>query len=81
MEDLHLQTRSHESQSRVWQDDAPTLTEEKQQRKKQVRFDVDGELDDDPTLPLGLTLFLVEGMAEESDDTQRPSTPMPVDSP
>ena len=42
---------------------------------------MDGELGDDPTLPLGLTLFLVEDMAEELDDIPSPSTPIPVDSP
>ena len=32
---------------------------------KQVRFDVDEELGDNPTLPQGLTLFLAEGVAKE----------------
>ena len=43
----------------------PTPTEEKMERKKQVRFDVVEELGDDPTSPTGLTLFLAEGVAEE----------------
>ena len=81
LEDLHLQLRSHESWSRVWQHDVPTSTEEKQWRKKQVRFDVDEELGDDPTLPLGLTLLLEESMAEEWDDAPSSLTPMPMDSP
>ena len=44
------------SLSRMWQNDAPTPTEEKQW-KKQVTFDVEEELGDDPTLPPGLTLL------------------------
>ena len=59
----------------------PTPTKQKPQRKKWVRFDVDKELGDDPTLPPGLTLFLVEGVAKEKDDAPSHSTPMPVDSP
>ena len=81
LKDLHLQPRSHESWSRAWPVDAPTPTEEKQWRKKQIRFDVDEELGDDPTLPPGLTLFLAEGMAKEQDDAPSCLTPMPVDSP
>ena len=81
LDDLNLQLRSHKSQSRVWHDDAPTPTEEKQQRKKQVSFDMDEELGDDPTLPPGLTLFLAEGTVKEWDDTPSSSTPMPLDSP
>ena len=65
MEDLYLQQRSQESRSRAWQDDSPTPAEEKTKRKKQVRFDTDGELGNEPPLLLGLTLFLVEGMAKE----------------
>ena len=80
MEDLHIQLRSHKSWSRAWWDDAPTPTEEKPKRKKQVRFDVDEELGNDPTLPWGLTLFLAEGIAEEQDDIPSPSTPVAVDS-
>ena len=49
--------------------------------KKQVRFDMDEELGDDPTLPLDLTTFIVGGMAEELDDAPNPSTPLPLDSP
>ena len=41
---------------------------------------MDEELCDNPTLSLGLTVFLVEGAAEEQDDAPSPSTPMPVDS-
>ena len=56
MKSLHLQPTSHESRSRAWWNDAPTLAEEK--LKKQVWFDVDEELGNDATLPLGLILFL-----------------------
>ena len=72
LEDLHLHPRLCKSQSRVWQDDALIPTEEhsplqepmeehqpRQQMKKEVRCDVEEELDDDPTLPLDLTTFLV----------------------
>ena len=79
MESLPLQPRSHESRSRVWWDDGPTLAEEKP--KKQAWFNVDEELGNDTTLPLGLTLFLAEGMAEEWDDAPSSSTPMSMDSP
>ena len=64
MKNLNLYTRSCKSRSRVWQNDAPTVTEQKKQRKKQVRFHLDEELGDDPTLP-DLTLFLAEGMVTE----------------
>ena len=78
MKDLNLQPRPHESRSRAWWDDAPTPAEEK--LRKQVRFDVEGELGNDPMFPQGLTLFLVEGTAREWDDAPSPSTPMPEDS-
>ena len=42
---------------------------------------MDKELGDDPTLPLGLTLFLAEDMAEEQDGAPSSSTPKPMDSP
>ena len=42
---------------------------------------MDEELGDDPTLLLGLTLFLVEGAAKEQDDAPSPSIPMLMDSP
>ena len=42
---------------------------------------MDEQLGDDPSLLLGLTLFLVVGTAEEWDDTPSPSNPKPVDFP
>ena len=41
---------------------------------------MEGDLGDDSTFPQALTLFLVEGMAEELDDTLGPFTPVPKDS-
>ena len=49
--------------------------------KKQVRFDVEEELGDDPMLPPDLTTYLVGGMAEEQNDAPSPSTPLPLESP
>ena len=66
LKDLNLYTRPHESRSRAWRSDAPTLAEKP---KKQVRFEAKGDLGDDPTLALDLTLFLAEGLAEEWDNT------------
>ena len=63
--DLYLYTRLRESRSRAWLSDAPAPVEKP---KKQVRFDVEGDLGNDPTMALGLTLFLVEGSSEEQDD-------------
>ena len=37
----------------------------KDQKKKQVRFNIREDLGSDPTLPTELTTFLVEGMAKE----------------
>ena len=71
---LNLQPRPHKSRSRALWDDAPTLAEEK--LKKQVWFDVEGDLGDDLTLPPGLTLFLAEGTAKEQEDAPSPYTPM-----
>ena len=42
---------------------------------------MDEELGDNPTLPLGLALFLAEGAAAEQDDTPGSPTPVPMDSP
>ena len=80
MEDLNLQLRPHVSRSRAQWGDVPTSTVEKP-RKKQVRLDVDKELGNNPTLPQDLTLFLVEGVGKEQDDTPSPFIPMPDDSP
>ena len=80
LKDLHLQLRPHKSQSRVWQDDTPTPTEEIQCTKKQIRFKVEEDLGDNPTLPPDLTTFLVVGMAKEQDDTPSPSIPLPLKS-
>ena len=79
MKNLDLQTRPCESKRRVQWSDAPTPAEEKM--KKQVRFDVEGDLGDAPMLPQGLTLFLVEGMAEKWDDTPGLFTSIPKSSP
>ena len=79
MEDLHLEPRSHESKRRVQWDDTPTPAEEKSQRRKQIRFDVDEDLGNDPTLPMGLTLLLAEDMAEKWNDTPCSSTPVPIE--
>ena len=79
MKNLDLQARPCESRSRVWQHNAPKLAEEKP--KKQVRFDLEGNLGNTPTLPQGLTLFLVKGVAKEQDDTPDPFTSVPESSP
>ena len=47
--------------------------------KKQVRFDTDEELGDNPILPLDLTTFPAGGTAEEQDNAPSPSTPFPMD--
>ena len=62
MKDLNLYARSCKSRIRVQQNDVGTLAEKP---KKQVRFNMDGDLGNDPTLPPGLTIFLAEGLAEE----------------
>ena len=72
--DLNLCTRPHESRSRLWESDSLTPAEKP---KKQVRFEEEGDLGDDHTLLLGLTLFWVEGSAEEWDDAP---VPMPEES-
>ena len=43
--------------------------------KKQLRFNVDEDLGDDPTLPMDLTTFLEEGIAKEWDNAPSPSIP------
>ena len=53
----------------------------KDQTKKQVRFNVDEALGDDPTLPLDLTTFQVGCTAKEWDNTPSPSIPLSVDPP
>ena len=92
--DLHLHPRSWESPSQAWRGDAPTNNKDhpplqesmeehppKQWIKKQVWFNTDEELGDDPTLSQDQTTFLVGGTAEEQDDAPSPSTPLPVDPP
>ena len=74
MKDLNLYTRPHKFRSRAQQNDAPKLAENV---RKQVRFDVEGNLGDNPTLPLGLTLFLAEGLAKGQDNAPGTVTPMP----
>ena len=78
MEHLHLQPRPHKSRSRVQWDDTPI---EETPRRKQVKFDMDEELGNEPTLPMDLTLFFVEGMATEWDNAPSSSTPDPMDCP
>ena len=76
--DLHLHPWPHESQSRVQRCDVPTPAKDnpplqkpmeehlpKRWMKKQVRFEKDEDLGDDPTLPTDLTAFLAGGTAEE----------------
>ena len=48
----------------------------KRDHQRNVRFDINEELGDDPMFPLGLTLFLAEGMATEWDDAPSSSTAM-----
>ena len=59
---LHLQMRSHESRSRVQQDDTPI---KERPKRKHVSFDVDEELGDEPRVPTDLNLSLVDSMAKE----------------
>ena len=72
-----MQTGSHKSRRRAWQNDAPTPAEKP---NKQVGFDVEGDLGDDPMFPLDLNIFLAEGLAEKVDDAQGTVTPMPEES-
>ena len=64
MKNLNLYTRPQKSRSSVHWSDAPTSA---RKPKKQVRFEVEGDLSCDPTLPPGLAIFLVEGFSEEWD--------------
>ena len=77
MKDLNFHTRPHKPRSRAWQNDAPMPAEKP---KKQVRFDVEGDLGNDLILPPGLTLFLMECLAEEQDDAPDPVTSLPEES-
>ena len=61
-ERLQFTNKTPQIMEQSWQDDTPTLAEK---QKKQVRFDVEGDLIDDPMLPQGLTLFLAESVAKE----------------
>ena len=47
--------------------------------KKQVRFYIDEDLGDDPTLPMDLTNFLEGDTAEEWDNTPSSCIPLTVD--
>ena len=47
--------------------------------KKQVRFNMDEDLGENPTLPMDLTTFLKEGTAKEQDNAPSPSVPLTVD--
>ena len=57
MRDLKLQARIQKSRSQVQQGRAPTLAEGSP--KKQVQFDLNKELGSKPTLPKGVTVFLL----------------------
>ena len=52
----------------------------KEQKKKQVSFDVREDLDSDPTLPTELTTFLVGDMAKEGENAPHPSTLLSMES-
>ena len=77
MENLCLQSISQEYRSRTWQCNASPQAEEKP--RKQVQFEVDEELDDQPSLPTDLVHFLVEGAAPEQSST--PSLPAQLPAP
>ena len=93
--DLHLNPQPQESWSRVWRGDTPTYTEgwpyplqepmeecsPEDWTKKQVRFNVDEDLDNDPTLAMDLTTFQEGNTAEEWDNAPIPSIPLSVDPP
>ena len=63
IKNLHLWTRSQEFRSRKGQCDASSQAEKKS--RKQVQFNVDKELGDEPSLPMDLTHFLAEGATSE----------------
>ena len=46
---------------------------------KQVRFNLDEDLGDDPSLPTDLTTFLEGGTAKEWDNAPSPSVPLTMD--
>ena len=62
MENLCLQPRSWESRSRTWWCDVSPYAEEK--LRKQVWFEVDEELGNEPNLPTNMTLFLAEAQPQ-----------------
>ena len=80
MENLELQTKSQESKDRAWQHDASLQKGEKP--RKQVQFEVDEELGDEPDLPSDLAHFLAEGTAHEQRNTPSSNarTPTPTNS-
>ena len=49
--------------------------------KEQVRFNLDYDLGDDPSLSMDLTTFLEGGTAKEWDKAPSPSVPLTVDPP
>ena len=51
----------------------------KNQRKKQVRFNLDEDFGDDPSLPTDLTTFLERSTTKKWDNTPRPSVPLTMD--
>ena len=71
MENLKLQLKSQESKSRTQWCNASLQTEEIP--RKQVQFEVDEELSNEPNLPSDLTLFLAEGAALKQSNA--PSSP------
>ena len=69
MKNLNLYTRCCKSRSRAWWNDTP-------HQLRNRRFDKEGDLGHDSTLPLGLSLFLVEDSAKEQGNTPGIVTPM-----
>ena len=77
MENLWLWSRSQEPKSRTLQHNASLQAEKK--LRKQVCFEVDKELGDEPNLPMDNTLFLAEGAAPEGSSA--PSLPAQLPTP
>ena len=81
MGNLNLQPKPQESKSRTQEHDASLQKEEKP--RKQVRFEVDEELGNEPDLPSDLILFLAEGTAPKQVmlPVHLPSCPLPPKAP